>query len=715
MDQQVMQQRPAARPENTPPGKQMAGPDHARLTQIAATLNTGQVAQRAPNRTGLPDGLKAGVEALSGISLDHVRVHYNSGRPAQLNAHAYAQGGDIHLAPGQRQHLPHEAWHAVQQAQGRVKPTMQMKGSVPVNDDAALEHEADVMGAQALTTRALSAGSSMEPDVVARPPRSPAGGRTVQRVGGQKFGLEASDTQKEGDMLAGFDDLKKIQAQYKNHVKTTKEAAITAFKASGMLEDPATQAVYTTALKAAEMTASGLADLWKAAGRNHTWVGGVFIYKATPIATVRSGPEAYVESEAATPGKSAIYKRHTLDGPSADEYVKIGNEHLRRHAYRGITPPERRAFKTGQDLIPGNSGERTGQMGHNFDRQTGEPSDRIRDVSQSKVNDLEWLNSHGGNNLAQTPNDSKSLSFLQVRKGVGKAFSATSTSKPITSNAGAEFAGFGRIKIDLARVPPENVLHNYKTDPLDANTLNQAIGGHGQPHHRLGQEINRANQTVARNREIVLSRIPHAAVAHLDDSVSRSDYEQVFRAQYIPKYKKAYAREMTGAGLSDPSPMPNQFPWVEDHFTERQAHKDFRLSDEWANARSDAAPRVMFAKDYREAYPKGWQAGYEEGAWASPYFMDHPGVEEIEDVPKPPLAPAPGVGTVDGTRSGYLAGKEAGNEAGLNYTGPAIIQDAVDESDDAQDTEAEKPKTKGKAEKPGKKGKAAKKSRGGKG
>ena len=102
-----------------------------------------------PNNTGLPDHLKSGIESLSGMSMDHVKVHYNSPQPAQLNAHAYAQGSDIHVAPGQEQHLPHEAWHVVQQAQGRVKPTMQMKTGVPVNDDAGLEAEADVMGTKA--------------------------------------------------------------------------------------------------------------------------------------------------------------------------------------------------------------------------------------------------------------------------------------------------------------------------------------------------------------------------------------------------------------------------------------------------------------------------------------------------------------------------------------------------------------------------------------
>lgn len=103
-----------------------------------------------PNNTGLPDNLKSGIESLSGISMDSVRVYYNSSQPAQLNALAYAQGTDIHVAPGQEQHLPHEAWHVVQQAQGRVKPTMQMKDGVPINDDTGLEHEADVMGARAL-------------------------------------------------------------------------------------------------------------------------------------------------------------------------------------------------------------------------------------------------------------------------------------------------------------------------------------------------------------------------------------------------------------------------------------------------------------------------------------------------------------------------------------------------------------------------------------
>ncbi|MTV49019.1 DUF4157 domain-containing protein [Heliobacillus mobilis] len=97
-----------------------------------------------PNNTGLPDNLKAGVESLSGMSMDNVRVHFNSDKPAQVGALAYAQGTDIHVGPGQEQYLPHEAWHVVQQKEGRVRPTVQVK-EVAINNDAELKREANEM------------------------------------------------------------------------------------------------------------------------------------------------------------------------------------------------------------------------------------------------------------------------------------------------------------------------------------------------------------------------------------------------------------------------------------------------------------------------------------------------------------------------------------------------------------------------------------------
>lgn len=128
--------------------------------------------QRKANNTGLPDNLKSGIENLSGYSMDDVKVHYNSDKPVQLQAHAYAQGTDIHVASGQEQHLAHEAWHVVQQKQGRVQATTQLKSKqahsprfvgVNLNDDAGLEREADIMGAKALQTgEATKSGDSLQ-------------------------------------------------------------------------------------------------------------------------------------------------------------------------------------------------------------------------------------------------------------------------------------------------------------------------------------------------------------------------------------------------------------------------------------------------------------------------------------------------------------------------------------------------------------------------
>ncbi|WP_220495622.1 eCIS core domain-containing protein [Oceanospirillum sediminis] len=115
----------------------------------AAQLQT-DLLQRQPNKTGLPDNLKSGMESLSGMSLDHVRVHYNSSKPAAVQAHAYAQGSDIHLASGQERHLPHELGHVVQQAQGRVQATTTV-GGMAVNDNPGLENEATAMGNKALS------------------------------------------------------------------------------------------------------------------------------------------------------------------------------------------------------------------------------------------------------------------------------------------------------------------------------------------------------------------------------------------------------------------------------------------------------------------------------------------------------------------------------------------------------------------------------------
>lgn len=99
--------------------------------------------------------------------MDDVKVHYNSSQPEGLGALAYAQGTDIHVAPGQEKHLPHEAWHVVQQKQGRVSPTVQLK-QFGINDSPSLENEADRMGEKA----ASYSGAPSEPAIDAASPSS---------------------------------------------------------------------------------------------------------------------------------------------------------------------------------------------------------------------------------------------------------------------------------------------------------------------------------------------------------------------------------------------------------------------------------------------------------------------------------------------------------------------------------------------------------------
>jgi len=142
----------AAQLRSEPAQREVGELDKEEEPPAAAQLRA-EPAQRPENRTGMPDGLKSGIESLSGMNMSDVRVHRNSSQPAQLNALAYAQGNDIHLGPGQEQHLPHEAWHVVQQRQGRVQATTQMAG-LGVNDDEALEKEADSMGDKAMQLRA---------------------------------------------------------------------------------------------------------------------------------------------------------------------------------------------------------------------------------------------------------------------------------------------------------------------------------------------------------------------------------------------------------------------------------------------------------------------------------------------------------------------------------------------------------------------------------
>lgn len=176
-DRRAREERPAALPAGLGTGLSLADvPVHARASRPA----------------GLPQPLKAGVERLSGLAMDDVRVHRDSPEPARLGALAFTQGRDIHLGRGQERHLPHEAWHAVQQRQGRVQATRQMKG-MGVNDSNVLEAEADA----AAVAVAAQRGGEGRPALTRAAPDSAARQHVVQRKGPDdkpKPTLEESET-----------------------------------------------------------------------------------------------------------------------------------------------------------------------------------------------------------------------------------------------------------------------------------------------------------------------------------------------------------------------------------------------------------------------------------------------------------------------------------------------------------------------------------------
>ena len=158
-------------------------PDLHAMPVQRKTAGAGDTAAEAPvapaggSGAALPDALRAQMERALGADFSAVRIHH--GRQAEaMGALACTQGSDIHFAPGQydphsqrgQALLGHELAHVVQQAQGRVRATRQAKGAA-LNDDPALEREADLLGARAAQGAALD-----------RPAAAPATAPTAART-----------------------------------------------------------------------------------------------------------------------------------------------------------------------------------------------------------------------------------------------------------------------------------------------------------------------------------------------------------------------------------------------------------------------------------------------------------------------------------------------------------------------------------------------------
>ena len=137
----------------------------------------------------LPGSVQGKMERAFDADFSAVRVHEGNDA-AGIGALAFTRGTDIHFAPGQydphgnrgQELLGHELAHVVQQSQGRVGATAQAKGAA-LNDDPALEHEADVMGARA--ARGEPVGGAAAPNTAGA-----TGSSTVQC---KKFEFAARD------------------------------------------------------------------------------------------------------------------------------------------------------------------------------------------------------------------------------------------------------------------------------------------------------------------------------------------------------------------------------------------------------------------------------------------------------------------------------------------------------------------------------------------
>jgi hypothetical protein len=114
----------------------------------------------------MPEPVRMKMENSFGQDFSQVQIHESS-KASELGALAYTQGKEIHFAPGQsnpesqkgQELLGHELTHVVQQQQGKVKPTTQLKGT-HINDDSSLEKEADQMGKMAAEGKSIGTNQS---------------------------------------------------------------------------------------------------------------------------------------------------------------------------------------------------------------------------------------------------------------------------------------------------------------------------------------------------------------------------------------------------------------------------------------------------------------------------------------------------------------------------------------------------------------------------
>ncbi len=122
----------------------------SQFEQIGADVKQTSVANQ------LPAAVQAKMEGAMGADFSNIQISKDSERAQGFGARAYAQGNEVHFAPGQydpvstvgQELIGHELAHVMQQRSGRVMPTEE-QGGLPINRDHTLEAEADQLGQHA--------------------------------------------------------------------------------------------------------------------------------------------------------------------------------------------------------------------------------------------------------------------------------------------------------------------------------------------------------------------------------------------------------------------------------------------------------------------------------------------------------------------------------------------------------------------------------------
>lgn len=136
--------------------------DGARSAAARAPIKEPAPASDGPGRS-MPHDVQAPLERAFDADFSAVRIHEGPEANA-LGAVAFTKGADIYFSHGRYspyerrglELLGHELAHVVQQSQGRVRATTQAKGA-EINDDPALEREADEWGARAARGESVAA------------------------------------------------------------------------------------------------------------------------------------------------------------------------------------------------------------------------------------------------------------------------------------------------------------------------------------------------------------------------------------------------------------------------------------------------------------------------------------------------------------------------------------------------------------------------------